>query len=590
MRHTIDARRVADLFTPARTILALTVALGLVGLFCLRAPRAQLSGTFDESTHMVAGMEWLQYGSYSAWTENPPLARIASALGPYLGGMRLPPLAEWDQRAPSPVRPWMVGLDLLYGGPGYETNLGRARLGTAPFFVLSLLAAWLLADGRRRPVSGLVAVGLLATLPALVGHGALATTDVALVATLLLAVHALVRWLDRATPARAAWLGAAFALALLTKFTTLVFFPVIAGALLLARRCAATANGSPPPRYRRLGHLALATASAALVTWAGYRFSFGRVDDLPARIVGLWTIVPPPHERGMLMRLLLGSPLPAPELVHGLLSLSAHNRLGHPAYLFGEVSPTGFPHFYLAALAVKTPLAFLAAAAVSLPLVARYARRPGNLVAVGALLAALAILLVSTASRVNLGIRHILPVLALLAIATGHGLDRALAADSRRLRLGAALFIGLALFAQTTVMLRSSPRQLAFFNSFVGTDPAAVLLDSDLDWGLDLYALRDEARRRQIKELNIAFFGGIHLCRHGLPPLRALRPGQPTRGWIAISENYYRERNNFFLRRDACNLREFYRGPQVPPHPFAWLRAHQPLAIVGSSIRLYHVE
>ena len=75
-----------------------TVAIALVGVLCLDSNRRSLSGTFDESNHLAAGLEWWQFGSYTMWTENPPLPRLAIAALPYLHGMRLPPRADWDPR------------------------------------------------------------------------------------------------------------------------------------------------------------------------------------------------------------------------------------------------------------------------------------------------------------------------------------------------------------------------------------------------------------------------------------------------------------------------------------------------------------
>ena len=167
-----------------------TIGAALLGIFGLWGSRGALSGTFDESNHLACGLEWWQFGTYTQWTENPPLARLAIAALPYLHGMRLPPPADFDPRTHAWDWTWELGTALLYGGEGFETNLGRARLGTFPFFLLALAAAWGLADGRRRPVAGLVAVALTATLPALVAHGALATTDVPFVGTFLLALLA----------------------------------------------------------------------------------------------------------------------------------------------------------------------------------------------------------------------------------------------------------------------------------------------------------------------------------------------------------------------------------------------------------------
>jgi 4-amino-4-deoxy-L-arabinose transferase-like glycosyltransferase len=573
---------------------AAMIAVALVGLACLTHTRHALSGTFDESNHLAAGLEWWQFGSYSQWTENPPLPRVAVAFLPYLHGMRLPPPASWDPRTHDWDRSWEIGNDMLYGGDGFETNLGRARLGTLPFFLVAVVAAWGLAGGRRRPIAGLVAVALTATLPPLIAHGALATTDVAFVAMFLLASLGLARWFDAPTPAGAVAVGAAVGLALLTKFSTLVFFPVAVVAFAVARRWVrlpvrpVNRKGGRPLGWRALaGHAGLALLGAFFVTWAGYRFSVGRIDDLPAEVKDWLPLVPPVAQRTGLGRWFLHARLPMPELWHGLRFLAAHNADGHSAYLLGRNADRGFVAFYPIALAVKTPLALLISLLLALPWLAR--RRPELARAQAVGLAACGILLVSLASHINIGIRHVFVLLPLLAIAAGIAADDALAAARGRRRLAVAAAVAVLVCAQSGVAIAARDTALGYFNPLAGRDPAAVLLDSDLDWGQDLFALRREARARGIDTLSIAYFGMLRQCQHELPHLTALVPRKPTVGWVAISENYYRDRSFFRLHRDPCDAQSRYRSGEVTPGAFAWLKAYPPVAIVGSSIRLYHI-
>ena len=72
-----------------------------------------------------------------------------------------------------------------------------------------------------------------------------------------------------------------------------------------------------------------------LVVWAGYRFSFGDAGFFHLR-------------------------LPAPELYAGVRQVMEHNAQGQDSYLLGTRGHTGFWSFFLVALGVKSPLAFLA--------------------------------------------------------------------------------------------------------------------------------------------------------------------------------------------------------------------------------------
>ncbi len=569
-----------------------TIGVALVGVVCLGHTRRALSGTFDEGNHLAAGLEWWQFGTYTQWTENPPLARLAVAALPYLHGMRLPPREEWEPKTHAWDRTWEMGTDLLYAGDGFERNLSRARLGTLPFFLIALGSVWSLAGGRRRPAAGLIAVALTSTLPALIAHGALATTDLAFAGMFLLATLALWRWFERPTVPRALALGAAAGLALLCKFSTLIFFPATVLALCAARRLAAMParplRGDRPLAWRVVaGQVALAALGGLLVTWAGYRFSIGRMDDLVPAVKGWLDILPPVAARTGLTARLIHLRLPMPELFHGLRFLAAHNHVGHEAYLLGKVSEHGFIAFYPVALLVKTPLPFLALLLGSLPMIAR--RRPGQWQAAAAALAAFGILLVSLPSHVNLGIRHVFVLLPLLAVAIAHATDRGLADWRGGRRAAGTVLVGALLVGQLGIAIAAWPRELGYFNLLAGAEPAKVLLDSDLDWGQDLFELRRQTQARGIDSLKIAFFGMLRLCKHGLPHLEALVPGKATTGWIAISENYYRARSSFMLLKDPCNPKSRYPQGAVPRQSFAWLQDYTPVAIAGSSIRLYHL-
>ena len=321
------------------------------------------------------------------------------------------------------------------------------------------------------------------------------------------------------------------------------------------------------------GQLALGALTGLLVTWAGYHFSFGRMDDLQPEVKGWLTILPPVTERRGFTGWLLHARLPMPELFHGLRFLAAHDHTGHDAYLLGKVSEHGFLAFYPIAFLVKTPLPFILLLLVSLPAIflpaialpASARRRPGEWQAAAAALTALGILLVSLRSHVNLGIRHVFVVLPLLAVAIGRASERALADRGGRQRVAwVGLFVGALLVWQVGIALVAWPRELGYFNALAGAEPAKVLLDSDLDWGQDLFELRRQAQARGIDNLQIAFFGMLRLCQHGLPHLQALVPGKETSGWIAISENYYRARSSFMLLKDPCNPKSTYR---VRPDP-----------------------
>ena len=208
----------------------LTIGVVAAAVVWTVASASALSTTFDEPHHLATGLEWWQFGTYRWWTENPPLPKVLTALGPYLAGVRLPgrPTAE--------PGPWDVGISLLEDG-GART-LMLARLGTLPWLLLALGITFALAGGRKQPRAAFLATALVATYPPLLGHAGLATTDIAAVATVLGFLLAFDRWVDGPSRGRAAGVGMALALASLCKLTAPLLCAVLALAWLCARRAA----------------------------------------------------------------------------------------------------------------------------------------------------------------------------------------------------------------------------------------------------------------------------------------------------------------------------------------------------------------
>ncbi|HSS38804.1 MAG TPA: hypothetical protein VLT58_08550, partial [Polyangia bacterium] len=384
----------------------LTVAFVVAAVAWTVGSAWALSHTFDEPHHLATGLEWWQFGTYRWWTENPPLPKIVNAFIPYVTGMRLP--APPAMLTPDP---WLPGVELLEAAPDYARTLMLARIGTVGFLLLTLGLTFVLAGGRKHLLSAFAATALVATYPPLLGHAGLATTDVAAVATVLLFLFCLDRWAERPSPPWAAAVGAGLALAALCKLTAPALCLPLGFVWLLARRwtkgawTAATAD--QPRRWRTLlAQMALAGLIAFTLIWAGYRFSVGHLDDLPPMDYIGTPVLPPPGQRSALLAWFCRLRLPAPEFWDGFLFLKAHDTHGHSAFLFGQIRDRGgFWDFYLVGLLLKSPLPFLLLLAACLPALLRKERAPLDARALGAGLAAVAALALSTLLTVNSGLR-----------------------------------------------------------------------------------------------------------------------------------------------------------------------------------------
>jgi len=101
-----------------------------------------------------------------------------------------------------------------------------------------------------------------------------------------------------------------------------------------------------------------------------------------------------------------------------------------------------------------------------------------------------------------------------------------------------------------------------------GAAPSKITVDSNLDWGQDIYRLQRTVRELGIETLAADLFSNLHLEAHGLR-LTPLSLHVPTYGWVAISEHRLRmsERTG----------------------DYAWLRYYRPARRIGRSILLYYI-
>ena len=290
---------------------------------------------------------------------------------------------------------------------------------------------------------------------------------------------------------------------------------------------------------RKIPMLALAIVTGCVVIWAGYRFSFHGV--------------------------------PAPQLFQGVSDVMEHNRIGHPAYLLGERSVSGWWYFFPVVLAVKTPLAFLLLLGFWAALAARRSAFPRVWMP---LAFSGAILLVGMAGRIDIGVRHILPIyIGLSIVAACAVLDLLPQRQSRKWLVPALSLLGL-WYGWTSVL--AHPDYLPYFNELAGSQPEKILVDSDLDWGQDAKRLSSRLHEVGAKQATfITLLVADFEHEHGFPPLTAnMNVVQPSPGWYAIGLTYWKERR--------LGLGDSH------PEVVLWPDRIPPQERVGKSIYLWH--
>lgn len=524
--------------------------LGLVFLLSLTSAVAK-SATMDEQNHIARGAAYLGTGDPRLSVEHSPLVNVLSALPVHLLLHPRLPLDDWWEAGE-----WYHFAEnfLWYANPDPDLIVFLARLPIIGLGLVLVAIVFRWANARFGPWGGLLAAAFCALDPNILAHTRLSTTDIGGTCLIFIAAHALWRAARRPRWSRILWAGLSFGLALGAKLYALVFGPFLALTALLG------ALGGGPGRLHRvirsLGLMALVALLGLVTLWAIYGFQLG---PLEAR----------------------GPVVPAPPYIRGLLAVLDFTGGGRPGYLLGRFSDQGWWYYFLIAFAVKTPPATLLALLLATWLALRRPQKDD----VYLLVTPLAYFVVSMTSSLNIGYRHLLPVLPFLAVHIGR-----LAAPASWFRYSAArslLPVGLVV-ALSFSALSIYPHFLSYFNIFGGGPQNGwrILVDSNIDWGQDLKGLRVWMAREGIAHVRLGWFGsalpeayGVQYDQlpgvpHGFslwktPPFN---PERPEPGVYAIS---------------VTNLV----GVHFPNHHlYDWFRARPPDAKIGYSLFIYRVS
>lgn len=471
----------------------------IVALSCGRvlATHRVFSQTSDENIHVAAGYDILVKHSWMTDIHHPPLSRVFFAL-PFI---HTPEPAATEKNA--------RGNALFFRNDRYTQNLALARLGNLLFLAIGILAVARWAMRILSPTAALLSGALFAMLPVILGHAGLATTDMAVTAILPLALDEFSRLIEAPSWRRGVAFGIALAAGVLSKYSFLPYFPVAAFLLLivvwLRSREVARLRGGPYPRAtQQLRNLFLWLGAAAilatLLVWLGFGCSFD-------------------------------------PLIAGIDDVRKHNSGGHRNFLFGKLSWIGWWYYFPVALFFKTPIPFLILALVGCALLIR--KRPEIP------LTAAAILGIAMTSQINIGVRHVMPIYAPLSIAAAAAI-----VNFWRYRIASAVLVAW-MFIDGVV---AHPDYLPWFNEFA-REPAAILNDSNFDWGQDVLRLVRYTRREHVPSISVLLFTATDLDRIGLPPHTDIKTVQDIHGWFAISEmeiaigNTHSERVRMWLDR-----------------------------------------
>ena len=515
--------------------------------------------TVDEFAHVPTGLSYWQTGQFELYGKSPPLARLWMALpAKLLLSLQLPP----PPANPSGWGPWEFGQAFEYlNTKSYFQVFFLARLSIIALSILTSLLIFLWIRKLFDPWIAVLGAGLFLLSPTVLAHGHLATTDAAITLAVFAFVFSL-RWPQTSRPAlSAAVSGCLFGLAFATKFTAIAFFPLL------------VVSAFWPFRNWKssLSYLAISICCAWFVVVCAYGFerpltlmtTLKMGSTLLQKCQALWpSSIPLPLPRSLLK----GFDAQLMDIEQG--------EFGN--YLLGRWSANGWWYYNLLAFLFKETIAFILLVCL---IVWAVVRRPPSRFDAVYLFLPMVLMSVSLlrAMHLQIGIRYLLPLFPFLAVAMAYPLSLLV----RQPGLPRVL-TGLAGVLLLVSLVLSFPSYISYFNALSGLagKPDELLLDSNLDWGQDLYRLKDINREFPQDPIYLLYFGHVQPQHYGIK--YKLPPAAPVKGIFAVSANFVR---GYAYVAPAPNGTFM----KVPRGYAEWLTAHKPLRAEGS-IYLYDLR
>lgn len=509
------------------------------------------SATFDEEYHITRGYAYLRTGDFRMSFSHPPLANVWSSL-PLLW------LLEIDLPIDHPS--WDDGNLLVFADEflwrSNENSQQIVALARLPIIVLGIVLIVTLFWWTRQLAGALASwvVLLLATFgPNLLAHSRLVTTDLGLTCFFLLTIWRLWCWLERPSRFNLILVGLLAGATMATKYSGLMVWPIIVSILLLY----------PAYTHRRLLALTGMGLVAFATLWAVYGFDWGPLPNSG------WPIS-----------------IPAPFYFSSLLrTFVDFGAVSRPAFLLGQVSDRGWWYYFPVALVVKNSIPLLLLAILGVyPLLRLHGPRRASVL----WLPFLFFVGLGMTGRLSIGYRHILPGIPFLIIIAGHSVlwGRIRGFDMSRVVVP---ITGLLLIWHALGTVSLFPHYEAFFNELAGgpENGHRILVDSNLDWGQDLPALKQLLNNQGLGEVYLSYFGTAPPEDYGVSyrPLpsfprfekgieeKAFNPYTPPPGWYALSATSLRL-GLYLQNRDL----------------YAYFSDKEPVAQAGYSINLYEVQ
>jgi 4-amino-4-deoxy-L-arabinose transferase-like glycosyltransferase len=392
-----------------------------------------------------------------------------------------------------------------------QTMLAHARIAVTVFVFLLALLVFFAAREMFGDGAALLALLLFVFDPMILANAPLLGTDMGVTCLLFAAVYALYRYVKQPSLLRLSLCALAAALCLASKHSAILLLPILlllcAAEVLLNREAVSAGASSKPARARIAVRLGAAWVAIALVSvaalWVFYGFRYAARPDgnqiVPATAVYLQSLHQPLESRTIAFA--EHHHLLPESYLYGLTDIMILTNEGRPMFLLGRQYGAGRWFYFPAAFVIKSTIGFLLLLAL-LPFARALWRREFRREVVFLILPPLVYFGMAMTSKMDMGIRHVLPIMPFLVVLAAAG-AMALGRKSR----GWAWAVGVLVALHMGSSLWAFPNYLPYSNEiFGGPDKTyRVLAGANTGWSGGLKALHASIESRHITQCWFAY-------------------------------------------------------------------------------------
>ncbi len=544
-----------------------------------------ISSTSDEVAHLPAGYSYLKTGDFKLNPEHPLLIKIIAAY----------PLLFLNLPHPHTNRyfieneKWEYGKSLIYqSGERAEKILFLGRL---IIVLLGLFLAVLVYEWSKElfgKQAALFSLFLFSFEPNLIAHSRLITTDVGFALFFFLSIYWMWKYFQKPSFKSLILCGLSFGLAFATKFSAVLLCPII---MIL------------------IGMEFFLSFKKAGISHRGEILNSGDNDQ---SIKHRWAskpliffIITVPSLTALIVAASYGF-LNIRYYFIGLKSVFIHSKMGHATFLAGQYSDTGWWYYFPLAFLLKTPIPFLIFFLAFLfllfyTLIFSERKPRGNIAQENYLdhyeqkranirkwtyltLPPLFFLGFSLMSRLNIGLRHILPIYPFIIVLCGMIFSNNLLQTLKWKKVIYLVLIFLCLWyiAESIFIF---PNYLSYFNELIGgpSNGYKYFVDSNLDWGQNMPALKSFLENNRTEGVILSYFGNADPYYYGINYQYL-----PLCGKAKIPSNYHSPKKDFYyIAISATHLQAVF---TFDHHCFDWLKNRKPYARIAYTIFLYDIR